>query len=354
MLHAHGLGMDVAVSAEAARIAERELSRVLERPDVDAWRRRCPWVTGSLDSAVEEALTAAYGDQPGDPTAHRLLHRILYRINRLMLFWYDDLRAYENERSPYVLALRNRIETAWHAWERTADDPSRLRREHVATGLRSRAARDVDGPPSATGAYFRDVAPLPAYRRLVAIMSLDGLVEASQLSRTLGGVSNDIHATMTRLLLEEYGGGRPARKHSAFFRAMLQSLEMCDDAEAYFDLVPWEVLASINHSFLLSDRKRHFLRYAGGLLYTEVSVPSAFGAYRAAAMRLGLPPEAMSYWDLHIKEDARHGPWMLNDVAIPLAERYSDDAWELLLGYDQQERLSARAAAAIGRAAREA
>jgi hypothetical protein len=107
MLHAHGLGMDVAVSAEAARIAERELSRVLERPDVDAWRRRCPWVTGSLDSAVEEALTAAYGDQPGDPTAHRLLHRILYRINRLMLFWYDDLRAYENERSPYVLALRN-------------------------------------------------------------------------------------------------------------------------------------------------------------------------------------------------------------------------------------------------------
>jgi hypothetical protein len=161
------------------------------------------------------------------------------------------------------------------------------------------------------------VAPLPAYRRLVAIMSLDGLVEASQLSRTLGGVSNDIHATMTRLLLEEYGGGRPARKHSAFFRAMLQSLEMCDDAEAYFDLVPWEVLAGINHSFLLSDRKRHFLRYVGGLLYTEVSVPSAFRAYRAAATRLGLPPEAMSYWDLHIKEDARHGPWMLNDVAIP-------------------------------------
>jgi hypothetical protein len=69
---------------------------------------------------------------------------------------------------------------------------------------------------------------------------------------------------------------------------------------------------------------------------------------------LGLPPDAMTYWDLHIKEDARHGPWMLDDVAIPLAERYPDDAWELLLGYDQQERLSARAAAAVARAAGEA
>jgi hypothetical protein len=159
---------------------------------------------------------------------------------------------------------------------------------------------------------------------------------------------------MTRLLLEEYGGGRPARKHSAFFRVMLESLEMRTDAETYFDLVPWEVLAGINHSFLLSDRKRHFLRYVGGLLYTEVSVPSAFRAYSAAATRLGLPTEARTYWDLHIKEDARHGPWMLNDVAIPLAARYPHDAWELLLGYDQQERLSARAAAAVGRAAREA
>jgi len=354
MIQAYGLRTEVPSSANAGAVAERELCRVLNRPDLDAWRRRCPGVTRSLDSAVEEALIAAYGNSVGEASAHRLLHRILYRINRLMLFWYDDLHSYENERSPYVLALRHRIETEWHAWERTADDLTSLRREHAPTGLRSRAARDIDGPASAAGAYFRDAAPLPSYRRLLAIMSLDGLVEASQLSRTLGGVSNDIHATMTRLLLEEYGGGRPARKHSAFFRVMLESLEMRTDAETYFDLVPWEVLAGINHSFLLSDRKRHFLRYVGGLLYTEVSVPSAFRAYSAAATRLGLPPEARTYWDLHIKEDARHGPWMLNDVAIPLAARYPHDAWELLLGYDQQERLSARAAAAVGRAAREA
>jgi len=201
------------------------------------------------------------------------------------------------------------------------------------------------------GAFFRDLASVTAYRRLLAIASLDGLVEASQLSRTLGGVSNAIHATMTKLLVEEYGGGRPAKKHSAYFATMLRSLGMDTTPEAYFDLVPWEVLSCINHSFLLSDRKRHYLRYVGGLLYTEISVPAAFRCYQQAAMRLGLPEPARLYWDLHIKEDARHGPWMLNDVAIPLVERYPDEAWELVLGYDQQRRMSGRAAEATAQSA---
>lgn len=339
------------LSPPAEESPERQLEALLARADLDVWRRRHPWATHRLDAAVDAAIEAAYAGDSGDPASHRFLQRALYRINRLMLFWYDDLRAYENERSPYLLGLRDRIEQAWQTWELAPCRIAELRRERVADGLRMRAARDVDAPPSAAGRYFRDVAPPSAYRRLVAIASLDGLVEASQLSRTLGGVTNGIHATMTRLFLEEYGGGKPARKHSEFFRAMLASLGLRTEPEAYLDVVPWEVLATINHSFLLSDRKRLFLRYVGGLLYTEVSVPAAFRSYRTAAERLGLPADAMTYWDLHIKEDARHGPWMLNDVALPLAERYPDDAWELLLGYDQQSLMSARAGAATARAA---
>ena len=38
---------------------------------------------------------------------------------------------------------------------------------------------------------------------------------------------------------------------------------------------------------------------------------------------------------------------MLTDVAIPLADKYPDDAWELVLGYDQEKLLGDRAAAAV-------
>ena len=43
---------------------------------------------------------------------------------------------------------------------------------------------------------------------------------------------------------------------------------------------------------------------------------------------------------------------MLNQVAIPLAEMYPEDAWELLLGYDMQRAISARAGNAVAAAAR--
>ncbi|MGL5831939.1 MAG: iron-containing redox enzyme family protein, partial [Waterburya sp.] len=50
---------------------------------------------------------------------------------------------------------------------------------------------------------------------------------------------------------------------------------------------------------------------------------------------------------LHIKEDERHGQWMLHQVALPLVDMYPQQAWELLLGYDQEKLMSDRAGAAV-------
>ena len=119
------------------------------------------------------------------------------------------------------------------------------------------------------------------------------------------------------------------------------------DPETYFALVPWEVLANINHSFLLSERKKNYLRYVGGLLYVEVSAPSSFGNYQKAGKRIGLDDGGTGYWSTHIKEDIRHGEWMLNKVAFPLASKYPDQAWQVVLGYDQQKLISARAVKSI-------
>jgi hypothetical protein len=327
--------------------------RLARSRDLDERLQADPDTAQEFESALGRALEMAYSGAPAD-AAHLFLQRVLYRVNRLKLFWYDELENYDNERSNYLRSVRDRIESAWQRWELGNHDTSALRRLDVAEALRERAAADVNPPLAANGRFFRDDAGEPAYRKLLEIASLDGLVEASQLSRTLGGVSNDVHAMLTRLLLEEYGYGRLARKHSSYFQVMLTELDMETAPEAYFESVPWQVLAAINHSFLLSERKRYFLRYIGGLLYTEISVPAAFSAYRGCAARLGLSESAMAYWDLHIKEDERHGRWMLHDIALPLAGQYPAHAWELVLGYDQQRLFSERAGAGIAAAAREA
>jgi hypothetical protein len=337
--------------------AERQFVALVNLEKLDERVAANPGLATEFEWALERALADAFTPHASaEAEAARLFtQRALYRVNRLKLFWYDDLSRYDNERSAYLRGVRDRIEAAWQSWELAQLGPKSVGpEEDVVQALQSRAARDVAPPPSADGLYFRERVGEAGYRKLLAIASLDGLVEASQLSRTLGGASNGVHAVMTRLFVEEYGGGRLARKHSSFFIRMLEEFEMSTEPEHYFDEVPWEVLAAINHSFLLSERKRFYLRYVGGLLYTEVSVPAGFENYRAAAERLGLSEAARGYWELHIREDERHGRWMLEDVALPLATLYPRQAHELVLGYDQQRLMSDRAGAAVARAARAA
>ena len=336
------------------REAEEAFTHLLQHADLDQYVSNTPECLELFEHVLGLALLEAYEDQPTSPNAHLFLQRILYRINRLKLFWYDDLENYANEDSAFLFSVRTNIDTAWQDWEAQKIDIPSLKDLDIQTTLRERTAEDLDPEPSQTGLFFRNDMSQTGYRQLLAIASLDGLVEASQLSRVIGGVGNEVQTMLTKILLEEYGGGKLARKHSTFFSAMLTEFGMNTTPEAYFKIVPWEVLANINHSFTVCERKRNFLRYIGSLLYFEISVPAAFQNYKTAGERLGFSEHAIGYWDVHIKEDLRHGQWMLNEVALPLINHYAGSAWEILLGYDQQRFLSTRASQAIAESVQQA
>ena len=53
---------------------------------------------------------------------------------------------------------------------------------------------------------------------------------------------------------------------------MMLELDLCVEPEYYFSLVPWQSLAAMNHNFLLTERRRHYLRYLGGLTFFEASL----------------------------------------------------------------------------------
>jgi hypothetical protein len=335
--------------------AEHQFTQLLHLNNLEQKLAEKPALKESFEDTLEYALSDMLDDEGCEPQTLLFLHRILYRINRLKFFWYDDLENYVNEGSQYLFGIQNQIESAWQDWEASHVSAESLHTvADVQKALRDRTSADLDPKPSAEGLYFRDEMTATGYRRLLAIASLDGLVEASQLSRVLGGASNEVQSMLTRIFLEEYGGSKLARKHSTFFSSMLKEFGMKTLPEAYFDLAPWEVLANINQSFFLCERKRNFLRYIGSLLYFETSVPAAFKNYQLAGERLKLSPAAIDYWEIHIKEDLRHGQWMLKDVALPLIDRYPDLACEIVQGYDQQRFISARANQAIFRSVREA
>jgi Iron-containing redox enzyme len=334
--------------------AEEQFIELLAMEDLDNKLDVKPSKVNEFEQALSVAIGAAYGNDRSDEQAHRFLQRILYRINRLKLFWYDDLRHYNNERSLYLYSCRDQIEAAWQQWELAQIDVAALQQLDAKQALIERASADLNPPLSENSRYIREQMTETGYRQLLAIGSFDGLVEGSRLCYVLGGAANEVQCTLVRVLLEEYGNGRLSRKHSTFFAQMLAEFGMNTQPEGYFDLVPWEVLACDNHNFLTTDRKRYFLRYCGALTYFEVAGPATYKNYLAAAQRLELSEAAMGYWELHIREDERHGRWMLDDVALSLAEQYPNDAWELLLGYDQEKRMSDRAASAVVRSIRQA
>ncbi len=345
-LSARASTLDYSVDYAAA---EQLFVGMLQIENLDQQITRQPDLTERFDVALDKALTCAFADELIDEAALLFIQRILYRINRLNLFWYDDLQNYQNERSLYVATIRDRIETDWQAWELSQIDIAALQQTDVQRALIERAEVDLNPPLSREAQFIREEMSREGYCHLLAIASFEGLVEASRLSRILGGAANEVQCTLMRVLIEEYGNGRLPRKHSTFFAQMMAEMALNTEPEGYFDIVPWEVLTCINHNFLLTERKRHFLRYNGGLTYFEIVGPSIYRNYLAAARRLKLSEAAMGYWELHIREDERHGRWMLEEVAFPLAEQYPADAWELLLGYDQEKYMGDRAGAAIAR-----
>ena len=334
--------------------AEQQFINLLDLENLDSKLESQPELASIVDNAIAQAIKNAFSGASSDDEAHLFLQRILYRINRLQLFWYDDLRHYTNERSPYLNKVRDTIETPWQEWELSHLDVEAIKQLDVKQALTERSACDLNPPLSEDSRYLREEMSEAGYRHVLAIGSFDGLVEGSRLSRIMGGAANEVHATLMRVLIEEYGNGRLSRKHSTYFAQMLEEFGMNTQPESYFDLVPWEVLACANHNFLMTERKIYFLRYNGGLTYFEVAGPAAYRNYLAAAQRLELSQAAMGYWELHIREDERHGQWMLTDVSLPLAQRYPDRAWELVLGYDQEKLMGDRAGVAIVRLAKAA
>ncbi|HEX8352133.1 MAG TPA: hypothetical protein VF611_04515, partial [Pyrinomonadaceae bacterium] len=139
--------------------AERQLAALVRMEHLDERVASRPSLAGEFESALLHALEAAYGPQASteEEAARLFTQRVLYRVNRLKLFWYDDLGSYENERSGYLRGVRDRVEAAWQSWETAQLAAESLRREaDVAAALKRRAAEDVLPQPSADGLYFRE------------------------------------------------------------------------------------------------------------------------------------------------------------------------------------------------------
>jgi len=232
--------------------AEDEFAQIIKKPDLDSAIELYPDLMTNFEDALSFALVDIYRNNNECDRAHLFLQRVLYCINRLKLFWFDSLDNYANENSTVLFSIRKKIEAEWMEWELNHIETDLIDSLIYEKALKKRFREDLNPLPNKDSFFLRDEISLAGYKRLLAITSLDGLVEASQLSRVLGGVSNEVQLTLTKIFWEEYGCGKLTRKHSSHFINMLEECELETAPEAYLKLVPWEVLANIPQVILLS------------------------------------------------------------------------------------------------------
>lgn len=137
-------------------LAEQQFIKLLATENLDKKLDADPSQKNEFEYTLAVAISAAYQNGAGDDSAHRFLQRILYRINRLNMFWYDDLHHYINERSPYLHKVREQIETAWQDWELGQIDVVALQQLNVKQALIERAAKDLELPFSEDSRYIRE------------------------------------------------------------------------------------------------------------------------------------------------------------------------------------------------------
>jgi hypothetical protein len=66
------------------------------------------------------------------------------------------------------------------------------------------------------------------------------------------------------------------------------------EEEFYLDLLPWQWLAASNQNFLITERRRHYLRYAGALTFFEINGPSVYKVRSMCCQQAGADMHGMN------------------------------------------------------------
>jgi hypothetical protein len=204
---------------------------------------------------------------------------------------------------------------------------------------KSSARRGVEADPVlAKIVAARDPASLA--RHYLIQLAADFLTEASAMARNITGNYGDLQSSLFNILIDEYGAGVHARKHSTLFEDTLESLAMHVDVHAYWQFYHAGSLALINYFHYLTKNKALFFRYLGALFFTEASLVNT--AKRQSTMLRSVFGDTVdrTYFDEHQHIDQHHGDMALNRLVVPALERFGDSvAGEIMLGFEQFRQL---------------
>jgi hypothetical protein len=275
------------ISGNAAQV-----SAVVPLLAVSTGRPALPRARGPVSEALLAALHRAPGPVPapavgdGDALADEDLQLALYACYELHYRGFDGVDdGWEWE--PALVAFRRHLE---RAFER---------------GLRH-AVRDAPAEAPSLSTYMETAGDLAQMREFAIHRSLYQLKEADPHTWAIPRVTGAAKALLVHIQADEYGAGDVAAMHSTLFADTLRALDLDDAYGAYLDAVPAPTLATVNLISLFGLHRAWRGALLGHLAAFEMTSVEPMGRYARAVRRLGLPPHAARFYDVHVEADAEH------------------------------------------------
>lgn len=256
---------------------------------------RLPAPRGPVSQALVAALrqkpdtcAESFDDLPlvDDPLTGEDVPLALYTLYELHYRGYagvDDAWEW----APNALRLRTRLEDAFLS--RLEDvvafefgvDPIRV--GDVAPELRSLA--DAEGPSLST--FLATEGTVEQLREFAIHRSLYSLKEADPHSWAIPRLHGATKAALITIQNDEYGSGRAHDMHSALFADAMDTFGLDSRYGAYLDLVPGEVLSTVNLMSFFGLHRRWRGAIIGHLALFEMCSVVPMGRYVEALNRVG-------------------------------------------------------------------
>lgn len=156
--------------------------------------------------------------------------------------------------------------------------------------------------------------------------AVDFLPESSHMVRFAKGDFGEAQSALFRVLLDEFGYGKHRAKHSTLFKETLRSVGMYENSHAYWNFYLNSSLLNNNYFHMLTRSPERFFEYVGAITYAENSFGPYCGRVKSVLEKTFDKPDTR-YYSEHVHIDGYHGNMTLNELLIPLAEKYGPDIY---------------------------
>lgn len=255
------------------------------------------------------------------------------------------------EWEPSLLAFRRRLQARLErqvaqwveadvAWAGASSVPGT---DEVVAGLWAMARER--GGPSLSGWLSRH-GTLAHARELAVHRTAYQLKEADPHTWGIPRLSGAAKAAMVAIQVGEYGDGDPAAVHSELFAVTLAALGLDPTPNAYLGRLPADTLRATNLVSMFGLNRRWRGALVGHLALFEMTSTGPMRRYAETLARLGLPPEARRFYEVHVAADAVHELVATREMVPGLLASEPELGRDVLFGAAALQAVEGRAAAA--------